>query len=225
MLPEPDAVVFDLDGTLVDTVGTRIRAWLQTFATFGLHAERAQVAELIGADGKALARQVAEAAGRHIDDELAEEIDQHAGELYGSLNVAPRPLPGAREALETLDARGIRWAIATSSRPEQVATSVAALGLVRPSLIVDGSRVAHAKPSPDLVLLAARELSAAPERCWVVGDSTWDMRAAVAAGMVAIGVTAGSAVDAAALRAAGASLVLTTLAELPAVLDVRVETG
>lgn len=210
--------MFDLDGTLVDTVEIRIRAWLETFNEFGIRADHSPVAELIGSDGRRLAREVAEAAGQAIDDRQAEEIDRRAGERYGSLNVSPRPLPGVLAAIDALDDRGIPWAIATSSRPEQVTTSVAALGLAEPPLIVDGGRVARAKPAPDLLLLAANELAVAPEGCWVVGDATWDMRAAVAAGMMAVGVTAGSAVDDAALRAAGASVVLETLAELAGLL-------
>jgi phosphoglycolate phosphatase len=79
---------------------------------------------------------------------------------------------------------------------------------------VDGSAVEHAKPAPDVLLLAARQLDTTPEACWYVGDSTWDMRAAVSADMRAIAVLAGAAVDAAALREAGADLVLTTLDEL-----------
>ena len=113
-----------------------------------------------------------------------------------------------------LDAAGVPWAIATSSRAAQVAASVAALGLAAPPRIIDGSTVARAKPAPDLLLLAARQLGADPERSWYVGDSTWDMRAAVAAGMRAIGVTAGAAVGADELRAAGAAIVLETLDEL-----------
>ena len=74
--------------------------------------------------------------------------------------------------------------------------------------------MAHAKPAPDLLLLAAEELGVEPARCWYVGDSTWDMRAAVAAGMPGIGVLAGAAVDREALEAAGASVVLDTLADL-----------
>ena len=113
----------------------------------------------------------------------------------------------------SLDAAGVRWAIATSSRREQVASSVAALGLQRAPLVVDGSNVSRAKPAPDLLLLAARELGVAPGDAWYVGDSTWDMLAAVAAGMRPIGVTSGSA-DRDTLSAAGASSIVGTLAEL-----------
>jgi HAD superfamily hydrolase (TIGR01509 family) len=136
------------------------------------------------------------------------------------LNQDPRPLPGAHELLEYLDQRRMRWAIATSSRRAQVANSVAALRLPREPTVVDGSAVAHAKPAPDLLLQAARELDVEPSATWYVGDSTWDMRAAVAAGMVPIGVTDGAAVDAGALRAAGARIAVKGLRELLAGLSV-----
>jgi HAD superfamily hydrolase (TIGR01509 family) len=210
----PEAVIFDLDGTLVDTVETRIRAWAEVFEEFGIPASRAQLAPLIGIDGRRLAREVAADAGVVLPPGGDETIDRRCGEIYEGLNRAPRPLPGARDLLTALDARGVRWAIATSSRREQVATSVDALQLPGEPQIVDGSSVEHAKPEPDLLLLAARQLGAAPERCWYVGDSTWDMRAACAAGMVAVAVTAGAAVPGEALAGAGASLVVATLREL-----------
>ena len=80
--------------------------------------------------------------------------------------------------------------------------------------IVDASHVKHAKPEPDLLLEAAEELDVDPARCWYIGDSTWDMVAAVAAGMIPIGVTAGSAVDAQALTGAGAAAVVQTLTDV-----------
>ena len=213
-LLQPEAVIFDLDGTLVDTVGTRIDAWLEVFERFGLPASRDQVAPLIGIDGRRLAREVAEAAGRPIDDGRAEEIDKACGEIFQRRNRSPRPLPGVREIVDALDARSIPWAIATSSRREQVGTSVDVLGLPRQPSIVDGSHVERAKPEPDLLLLAARELGKPPAGCWCVGDATWDMRAAVAAGMTPIAVLAGSAVREDDLRDAGAGLVVATLADL-----------
>lgn len=207
----PDAVLLDLDGTLVDTVPARIDAWLAVFAEFVIPAERADVAPMIGIDGRRLARDAAAASGRALDDAMAEAIDRRAGELFTTLNRRPAPLPGATELLRRLDDDGMTWAIATSSRRDQVGSSVAALSLDDEPKIVDGSHVEHAKPAPDLLLLAARELGVAAERCWYVGDSTWDMRAAVAAGMRPIGVLAGAAVDADALRAAGAVEVHPTL--------------
>jgi HAD superfamily hydrolase (TIGR01509 family) len=210
----PDAILFDLDGTLVDTVPARISAWAATLAEAGIPVTDAQLEPLIGIDGRRLAREAAEAAGRSLTDGEAEAIDRRSGELFDERNRDPRTLPGARELLRSLDERGLTWAIATSSRREQVASSLHALGLGREPRIVDGSHVEHAKPAPDLLLLGARELGVPPEGCWYVGDSTWDMRAAVAAGMVPIGVLAGAAVDERALRDAGASVVFATLADL-----------
>lgn len=208
------AILFDLDGTLVDTVPARIDAWSATFDEFGVPCTRSQLEPMIGMDGRQLARRVAAAAGRDQTDDEAEAMDRRSGELFDERNRDPRPLPGARELLRSLEERGPTWAVATSSRREQVTASIAALGLDREPRIVDGSHVEHAKPAPDLLLLAARELGVAPAECWYLGDSTWDMRAATAAGMVAIGVLAGAAVNEAALGDAGASLVLPTLRDL-----------
>jgi HAD superfamily hydrolase (TIGR01509 family) len=220
-LPLPAAVLFDLDGTLVDTVETRISAWEQALAQAGLPTDRDRLAPLIGLDGTRLASEIAALAGRPIDDAQAEEIDRESGEIYERLNQAPRPLPGLGRLVGALDRRGIRWAIATSSRKDQVRKSVDALGLDGEPTIVDASHVKHAKPEPDLLLLAARQLAIEPAACWYVGDATWDMVSAVAAGMIAIGVTAGSAVDAATLRGAGAAAVVETLDELARVFEAR----
>ncbi|HEY7702974.1 MAG TPA: HAD hydrolase-like protein [Candidatus Limnocylindrales bacterium] len=210
-LPLPKAVVFDLDGTLVDTVETRIDAWLQTFEAAGIATTRDELKPLIGVDGKRLAREVAALAGTPIDDDRAEAIDKDCGELYEQLNRDPRPLPGVRRLFEAIERGGLKSAIATSSRKEQVRTSVEALGLEREPTIVDASHVEHAKPEPDLLLRAAEELGVDPSRAWYIGDSTWDMVASVAAAMIPIGVTAGAAVTAEALAGAGAAVVVATL--------------
>ncbi len=97
-----------------------------------------------------------------LTDEEAEAIDRRSGELFDERNRDPQPLPGARELLRALDERGLTWAIATSSRREQVTASIAALGLDHEPRIVDGSHVERAKPAPDLLLLGARELGVAP---------------------------------------------------------------
>jgi HAD superfamily hydrolase (TIGR01509 family) len=212
-LPRPAALIFDLDGTLVDTVETRIQAWLAVFAQEGIPATHQQLEPMIGVDGRKLARDMAAAAGIELAPGRDEAIDRRSGEIYGELNRDPRPLPGARELLISLDERGMPWGIATSSRREQVATSVEALRLARQPTIVDGSRVERAKPAPDLLLVAARDLGARPAEAWCVGDSTWDMRAAVAAGMVPIGVTTGAA-DERALLDAGARATIISLSEL-----------
>jgi HAD superfamily hydrolase (TIGR01509 family) len=213
-LPLPGAVLFDLDGTLVDTVETRISSWVEALEEAGFPTTRDRLAPLIGVDGKRLAREIAALAGVVLGEDRAEAIDKRSGEIYERMNHSPRALPGVRELVAAIEARGLPWAIATSSRKEQVKTSVAALGLDDEPTIVDASHVEHAKPEPDLLLLAAKQLEVEPARCWYVGDSTWDMAAAVAAAMVPIGVTEGSGVDGTALHGAGAAVVVESLAEL-----------
>lgn len=209
----PAAVLLDLDGTLVDTVGRRVDAWLEALGEAGLPATRNQVAPLIGSDGRWLARRIAEESGILLPDERAEAIDQHAGELFQARNVDPTALPGARDLLLALDRAGIPWAIATSSRRAQVGNSIDALHLPHTPPVVDGTHVDRAKPEPDLLLLAAEQLGVDPGGAWCVGDSTFDMQAAVSAGMHPIGVTSG-AVGAPTLLAAGAAEVVDSLAAL-----------
>ncbi len=218
-LPAPDAVLFDLDGTLVDTVPNRIGAWVEALERAGLPTGRDQLGPLMGLDGRRLAREIAALAGAPIDEARSEEIDRDSGEIYERLNRDPRPLPGVRAVVAAIERRGLRWAIATSSRKAQVAASVAALGLASEPTIIDASHVKHAKPEPDLLIYAARELRVDPARCWYVGDATWDMTSAVAAGMIAVGVSAGSAVGADALRAAGAAVVIGSLDALAEAID------
>lgn len=217
-LPRPAAVIFDLDGTLVDTVSARIDGWVEALRGAGLEAAPDVIGPKIGMDGRRLAREMAAAAGRTLSEQEVEAIDKAAGEAFDRLNVSPRQLPGVHEALDALAVAGVPWLIATSSRAAQVTGSVAALSLPAAPTIVDGSHVQHAKPAPDLLLLAASRLGTAPAGVWAIGDSTWDCRAAVAAGMTAIGVSAGSAVSAAELEAAGAAYVLESLEELPGLL-------
>jgi len=198
----------------VDTVSTRLEAWLQALGEFGIRADRSEVARLIGSDGKRLARLVAGTAGSPIDSEEASAIDDRAGEIYDGLNTHPRPLEGAVALLRELDERHLPWAIATSSLQQQVKASIASLNLPRPPMIVDGSQVEHAKPSPDLLVRAAAELRTSTQSIWYVGDSIWDMQAARSAGMAPIGVLTGFA-NHDDLTAAGASLVIRRLPDLP----------
>lgn len=216
---QPGAIIFDLDGTLVDTVDTRIEAWMRTFEEERIPADREHVAGLIGADGKKLAREVAQRAGKQLSDDDEERVDHRSGEIYDEVNTDPKPTGGAHSLLIALEESRLTWAIATSSRAAQVGTSVAALELPNEPLIVDGSHVEKAKPAPDLLLLAAQRVDKQPRDCWYVGDSTWDMMAAQAAGMTGVGVAYG-AVGESDLSAAGA-MVVTTLDQVEAELRTR----
>jgi HAD superfamily hydrolase (TIGR01509 family) len=209
----PISVLFDLDGTLVDTVGTRAKAWIEVFDEIGVAYDEDNVRSLMGADGRYVAREVTRAAGRTIDEAEAVDIDHRSGAAFSRLNTEPSAVAGAQALVELLDSMGIRWAIATSSRPDQVMASVDALGLPRRPAITDGSHVPHAKPEPDLLLAAAQQTGMEPSTTWYVGDSRWDMMAANAAGMVPVGVATG-ATDEPTLRASGARLTFPDLAAL-----------
>jgi HAD superfamily hydrolase (TIGR01509 family) len=208
----PQAIIFDLDGTLVDTVGTRVDSWMEVFPNHGIDPEPAFLAPLMGSDGKLLARMVAEhceVALKPGEDAL---IDIEAGAAFRILNAQPRTLPAATEILESLTDRGMPWAVATSSLPDDARESVQALGLRSMPLICDGADVEHAKPAPDLLLKAAGLLLAEPTETWYVGDSRWDMLASDAAGMRAIAVLTGATTEAE-LVDSGADVVYPTLRE------------
>jgi HAD superfamily hydrolase (TIGR01509 family) len=222
-LPAPRALVFDLDGTLVDTVGTRVEAWMETFPAFGIQPERGFLAPLMGSDGRLLARTVAAHAGVELAAGDDIEIDRMAGERFGELNAHPGPLPSVGDALAYLDEAGLPWAIATSSRPDEARASVEALGRARRPVVVDGSDVERAKPAPDLLLKAAARLGIEPAETWYVGDARWDMMAAVAAAMVPIGISTGATSEAD-LAATGAHATFPTLEGLLAAL-IRVRDG
>ena len=208
----PRAIIFDLDGTLVDTVGTRVDSWMAVFPKHGIDSEPAFLAPLMGSDGKYLARMTAEHYGVELKPGEDAEIDIEAGDEFRVLNADPRPLPGVHDLLEALTARGMPWAVATSSLPDDARGSVESLKLHEMPLICDGADVEHAKPAPDLLLKAAHLLDVDPAETWYVGDSRWDMVASKAAGMRAIAVLTGATTKPV-LVEAGADVVYPTLAE------------
>jgi len=209
----PRAIIFDLDGTLVDTVGTRVDSWMAVFPKFGIDPEPEFLAPLMGSDGKLLARMTAEHYGVPLKPGDDAQIDIEAGAEFRVLNTHPRALPAATEILESLTDRGMRWAVATSSLPDDARESVASLGLRSMPLICDGADVEHAKPAPDLLFKAAHLLDVEPAEAWYVGDSRWDMVASVAAGMRAIAVLTGATTEAALIEA-GADAIYPTMREL-----------
>ena len=211
----PRAIIFDLDGTLVDTVGTRVDSWMAVFPKFGIEPDPEYLAPLMGSDGKYLARMVAEKYGVELAPGDDAEIDIQAGAEFRVLNADPRVLPAVLETLEALSDRGMPWAVATSSLPDDARESVAAIGLRAMPIICDGADVEHAKPAPDLLLKAAGLLHVDPAETWYVGDSRWDMVAAKAADMRAIAVQTG-ATTAESLVEAGADVIYPTMAEFQA---------
>ena len=200
---DPAAILFDLDGTIVDTVGTRVEAWLRTFAEVGIPADRAHLGRLIGSDGKRLAMEVAAIAGRpHRRAAGGGDRPARRPAVRGAQH---RPAPAARHPGAHRGAGRRRHPVVDRHlAPRRAGRPVARHRWGSPPCppLADGSQVKHAKPAPDLLLLAAEPLGIPARRCWYVGDATWDMLAARAASMTGIGITTGAA-DAMTLRRAG----------------------
>jgi HAD superfamily hydrolase (TIGR01509 family) len=207
------ALIFDLDGTLVDTVGHRIAAWVQALVEAEIPASSVTVAPLIGMGGRDLATAIARHGGIDLNARRLEGLERRAGAIFSERNRRPRPLPGIRDVLTSLVALGKPWAIATGGLQDEAQPSIECLRLPSRPIVIDGTLVARGKPAPDLLLLAADRLRIPPGECRYIGDSTWDMLAAAAAKMASIGVTAGGVASADALKAAGAGRVFANLTE------------
>ena len=185
------ALVFDLDGTLVDTVYAHVLAWQRALAEGGLPVDGWRIHRRIGMSGGLFARAVAREVGRPLSDDETEALQQRHGELYRELLPERRPLPGAIELLRQLREAGVVHGIATSGRRPEIDASLAALGVGAETVVVERGDVRRAKPEPDLFLEAARRLDVLPADCYVVGDAVWDLLAARRAGMLSVGLLSG----------------------------------
>jgi HAD superfamily hydrolase (TIGR01509 family) len=212
------ALIFDLDGTLVDTVYAHVFAWQRALAQRGLSIDGWRIHRRIGMSGGLFTRAVARELGRELTDAEAEDVQHRHGELFRELLPERRPLPGAADLLADLRARAVTHGIATSGRRPEIDASLAALGVPDDMVVVERGDVARAKPEPDLFVECARRLSADPGDCYVVGDAVWDLLAARRAGMLPIGLlTGGYGSDE--LERAGAYRVYRDAAELHVSLD------
>jgi HAD superfamily hydrolase (TIGR01509 family) len=185
------ALIFDLDGTLVDTVYGHVFAWQRALAEAGLAIEGWKIHRRIGMSGGLFTRAVAREVGRPLRDDEAREIQTRHGELFRSLVPERRPLPGAVELLRHLRESGVVHGIATSGRHPEIDLSLAALEIPPQTVVVDRGDVLRAKPEPDLFLRCQEELGVAPADCYVVGDAVWDLLAARRAGMLSVGLLSG----------------------------------
>ena len=212
------ALIFDLDGTLVDTVYAHVFAWQRALARSGLAIDGWRIHRRIGMSGGLFTRAVARELGRELTDEEAASVQDVHGELFRELLPERRPLPGAVELLAYLRETGVTHGIATSGRRPEIDASLEALGVPPETVVVERGDVARAKPEPDLFVECARRLSADPADCYVIGDAVWDLLAARRAGMLSIGLLSGG-YGADELERAGAYRVYRDAAELRVSLD------
>jgi HAD superfamily hydrolase (TIGR01509 family) len=185
------ALIFDLDGTLVDTVYGHVFAWQRALAEAGLPIDGWKVHRRIGMSGGLFTRAVAREVGRALSDEEAARIQKRHGELFRELLPERRPLPGAVELLRHLRDSGITHGIATSGRRPEIDLSLTALGIPTETVVVERGDVLRAKPEPDLFLKCQQRLGVPPDECYVVGDAVWDLLGARRAKMLSVGLLSG----------------------------------
>jgi HAD superfamily hydrolase (TIGR01549 family) len=188
----PRAFLFDLDGTLVDSVYQHVLAWHDALALEGIPLSIWRIHRRIGMSGGLLVNMLLRETGVAIEPERMARIGRHHAAAYLRRSGDIRALPGARDLLDALTAAKIPWAIATSSRLETAAPTLALIGVsVDKDPVVTRDEVEHAKPDPDLFIAAAERLGVPIEDSTVVGDSVWDMLAARHARALGIGLLSG----------------------------------
>ena len=189
-VPQP-ALLFDLDGTLVDSVYQHVTAWQEALAEVGIPLSVWRIHRRIGMSGGLFIDALRRETGVRFDVELAERLRVAHAEAYLRRHDSVVPLPGARELLAHLHQRGVPFAIATSGARQTAGSALALLDLPDDVPVITRDLVERAKPDPHLFLAAARRLGVEPAYCFVVGDSVWDLLAAQRAGALGIGVLSG----------------------------------
>ncbi len=184
--------VFDLDGTLVDSVYQHVLAWKEALDAEGVELSVWRIHRKVGMSGGLFANMLLRETGMQVSPERLERLRQLHAQSYRRLVAQVRPLPGARELLATLTQNAIPWAIATSGRMETASANLAALGVDPAKVpVVTRDLVKYAKPDPDLFLAAAERLGAPIETAVVVGDAIWDRLAARRCRALGVGVLSG----------------------------------
>jgi HAD superfamily hydrolase (TIGR01509 family) len=184
--------LFDLDGTLVDSVYQHVLAWKEALDAEGIELSVWRIHRKIGMSGGLFTNQLLRETGLEISAERVERLRHAHAAAYQKHASQIRPLPGACELLSWLSEAGVPWAIATSGRMETAAVNLLALGVDPDRIpVVTRDQVKYAKPDPDLFLAAAARLGAPIETAIVVGDSIWDMLAATRCRALGVGLQSG----------------------------------
>ena len=188
--PTP-AFLFDLDGTLIDSVYQHVVAWRAALGAIGIDLAVWRIHRRIGMSGGLFVQALLRETGRSLSaDDIQELQEAHAAEYRKQLG-SVTALPGARELLAALTEAGVRWGIATSGYAATARPALELLGLPQDTPMVTRDMVRHAKPDPDLFLACAALLDVEPRHAMVVGDSVWDLLAARRAGALGIGLQSG----------------------------------
>jgi HAD superfamily hydrolase (TIGR01509 family) len=184
--------LFDLDGTLVDSVYQHVAAWQQALHATHIELSVWRIHRRIGMSGGLFTEMLLREIERDVTPELLAELYARHAEAYIDLVRWVRPLPGAIRLLEHLTRTRLPWAIATSGRMATAKYNLELLGLDATSaVVVTRDDVQRAKPDPDLFIAAAARLGTAIESSVIIGDSIWDMLAARRARGLGVGLLSG----------------------------------
>jgi HAD superfamily hydrolase (TIGR01549 family) len=187
----PPAFLFDLDGTLVDSVYQHVLAWRDALESCGIDLAVWRIHRRIGMSGGLLVNNLLRETGRCVTPEQEEELQRAHAEAYAGRIVQVRSLPGAKDLLSVLTQMGVPWAIATSGRIDFAQRTLDVVGIKVEVPVISRDQVQFAKPDPDLFLAAAESLKTDIHTSVVVGDSVWDLLAAQRAGALGVGFLSG----------------------------------
>ena len=186
------AFVFDLDGTLVDSVYQHVLAWSEALEAEGIELSIWRIHRKIGMSGGLFTNMLLRETGIEFSAERIERLQRLHAAAYTRASRHVRPLPGARALLDMLTESEIPWAVATSGRMETAGPVLETLGVdLTRTVVITRDQVRRAKPDPDLFLAATEKLGVGPQEVTVVGDSVWDMLAARRARSLGIGLLSG----------------------------------
>jgi HAD superfamily hydrolase (TIGR01509 family) len=187
----PPALLFDLDGTLIDSVYQHVLAWQEALTAFGIDLAVWKIHRRIGMSGGLFVHALLRETGGTLSPEQVRDLNMAHAAAFGRRRDTVRPLPGAARLLDSLTAMGVRWAIATSGLAVSARPALALLGQPDDTPLVTRDQVRHAKPDPDLFLAAAALVDVDIRHAVVVGDSIWDLLAARRAGALGVGLLSG----------------------------------
>ena len=185
------AFLFDLDGTLVDSVYQHVLAWREALEETGIELSVWRIHRRIGMSGGLVVNALLRETGRELSPEEIAGVHRRHAAAYRRYLPQVRALPGARELLTALSGARVPWAIATSGLIESARPALDLLGVGDDAAIVTRDQVARAKPDPDLFRAAANRLGVSIQTSVVVGDSVWDLLAARRAPALGVGVLSG----------------------------------
>ena len=210
MRKPPFAVLFDIDGTLVDSNFLHVEAWSHAFHDLRLDVPAWKIQRAIGADSQELLDRLLEGQS----DDVKERAQSVNGAHFERLKSRIEVFPGARELVADLAGRGYRVVLATSAPKQELTGLLEELDIDEHVYAVTSAEdVEKAKPEPEIIALAVERGKTDASNAVMIGDSVWDVRAAVRAGVRAIGVLSGGT-GRADLLEAGAAAVYEDVAEL-----------